>query len=73
MFLIIRLYAIFDKSPWILYATVPFGLLNVVLSIVRFELKQSFFLLPLTSLLQLAIASEDEMSFVRLNNEPGVE
>jgi len=54
VFLIIRLYAIFDKKSWILYATVPFGLLNVVLSI-------------------LAIASEDEMSFVKLRNEPGVE
>jgi len=32
VFLIVRLYAIFDKKRWILYATVPFGLVNVVLS-----------------------------------------
>jgi len=31
-FLIIRLFAIYDKRRWVLYATVPFGLLNVVLS-----------------------------------------
>ncbi len=28
MFLIIRLFAIYDKRKWILYVTVPFGLLN---------------------------------------------
>jgi len=32
VFLIIRLYAIFDKRRWILFATVPFGLLTIVLS-----------------------------------------
>lgn len=34
VFLIIRLFAIYDKRRWILYVTVPFGLLNVVLSLV---------------------------------------
>jgi len=32
-FLIIRLFAIYDKKKWILYATIPFGLLNIVLQI----------------------------------------
>lgn len=32
MFLVIRLFAIYDKRRWILYVTVPFGLLNIVLS-----------------------------------------
>jgi len=32
IFLIIRLFAIYDKKRWILYVTVPFGLLNVILS-----------------------------------------
>jgi len=32
VFLIVRLYAIFDKKQWILYAAVPFGLVNIVLS-----------------------------------------
>jgi len=31
-FLIIRLFAIYDKRRWILYVTVPFGLLNIILS-----------------------------------------
>ncbi|KLO16182.1 hypothetical protein SCHPADRAFT_224874 [Schizopora paradoxa] len=31
-FLIIRLYAIFDRNRWILYATIPFAVLNTVLS-----------------------------------------
>jgi len=31
-FLILRLFAIYDKKQWILYAALPFGLLNVVLS-----------------------------------------
>lgn len=31
-FLIIRLYAIFDRSLWILYTTIPFALLNIILS-----------------------------------------
>jgi len=31
-FLIIRLFAIYDKGRWVLYVTVPFGLLNVILS-----------------------------------------
>jgi len=32
VFLIIRLYAIFEMRRWILFATVPFGLLTIVLS-----------------------------------------
>lgn len=31
-FLIIRIYAIFNKKRWVLFATVPFGLLNIILS-----------------------------------------
>ncbi|KLO16164.1 hypothetical protein SCHPADRAFT_223269 [Schizopora paradoxa] len=34
VFLIIRLFAIMDKRRWILYLMVPFGVLNVLLSVV---------------------------------------
>lgn len=40
-FLIIRLFAIYDKKRWVIYLTAPFGLLTVVLSGVR-----TFLLLP---------------------------
>jgi len=34
VFLTIRLFAIYDKRKWILYATLPLGLLTIVLSII---------------------------------------
>jgi len=34
VFLIIRLFAIYDKRKWILFATIPLGLLNIVSSII---------------------------------------
>jgi len=36
VFLIIRLFAIYDKKKWILYTTIPFGLLNIALPIFGF-------------------------------------
>lgn len=51
MFLIIRLFAIYDKRRWILYVTVPFGALSIVLSSVCLFYESSVWVFFLTDII----------------------
>lgn len=61
VFLIIRLHAIFEMRRRILFVTVPFGLLTIVLSSVRFPINQSskFICLDRQSYPQLALGTAE--------------